>query len=263
MNLCVSVPSSIVEPPADSSAPPGFGFVCRDCTTVFAAACSAHERLGAFFAERSEAFTHSSSSSRQHRGAAEADALFASHRTFSSFVEDLHAGLLQLLVCEHLAQLLETEYTCQISASEAAARYSIPCRGDSTETVQLCLWCTGITGLVPGTASRSEVVESFHRPWKQDIQAMGDASNVKVVLPRMQAQPTKWGREDRLRFRENVWFRPPEIGNVALSPLIMRALHRFAPEVYYRHRDLPNFRESASGFGVLSSRLQLTRQTSS
>ena len=114
----------------------------------------------------------------------------------------------------------------------------------------MCLWCTGITACVPGTASGSEVVESFHRPWEQDIKAMGNASNVKVVLHRMQALHTKWGREDRLRFPEDVWFGPPEIGNAVLSPQIMRALHRFKPEVYYRHRDLPNFRESVSGVCV-------------
>ena len=194
MDLCESVPRSIVEPPADSSAPPGFGFVCRDCTTVFAAACSAHERLGAFFAERSEAFTHSSSSSRQHRGAAEADALLANHRTFFQLcgrASCRHAPTLGGASSLPNSWRLNTPAKSQLQRLRLDIRFHV----EVTPQRQSSCACGAPASLVVYQAQPLDLRwwNPFTDPWKQDIKAMGNASNVKVVLHRMQALHTKWG----------------------------------------------------------------------
>ena len=84
-------------------------------------------------------------------------------------------------LAEGLAACLESEYTRKVPPAMPAAVLAIAARGGAGEELLVCTWWAGATGTVPGSASGSQAMEAFHRPWQVDIAAMGKPANIEAA----------------------------------------------------------------------------------
>ena len=144
------------------------------------------------------------------------------------------------------ATYLLREYTHTMPSHLLHTRFAIHCRSQDSMQIAVCLWWAGTTGCVPGTASGTQAVESFHRPWEQETKAMGAPSNIKVVLNRMQKLYNMWGDAERLHWPSDVYFLEPGYDSALWDPQLLRSMHRSPPEEFFAHRTLPNFQECVS-----------------
>ena len=141
---------------------------------------------------------------------------------------------------------LKKEYTHEMESSELFPRFGTVCRGTSGTHIQVCVCWAGVTGCVPGTAAGSQAVESFHRPWEQDMIAMGIASNIEVVLHKMQELYVKWSRDERMDLPAAMSFLPGQYSSANMSTQALQVLKRWPAELFFVHRHLPNLMERNS-----------------
>lgn len=131
---------------------------------------------------------------------------------------------------------MQTEWTRRDHAADFQ-RMGLHCAPDGAATYLWTPFWHGIAGGLPGFATGTQSVESFHRSWKTMMAGAGPAADLTRLLPQMDEAFQKWGeRESWLRGDGRLGIEPRGINPDLLDGDKLKKSNRHPATKFWEHR---------------------------